>query len=129
ERVGEQKTPSDFTWRQPVASRGANLPIRRRMRRLFLALLALGGENRQLWAQSSDALTAQSARPVFSMGQPRRWLPFASTSAILGGGLGVGAGALFGVQRPILNPITGLLSVSGEGLGEWHRTHSTAGVR
>lgn len=99
------------------------------MRRLFLALLALAGENRPLWAQSSDALAAQTARPVFSIGQPRRWLPFASTSAILGGGLGVGADALIGVQRPILNPITGLLSVSGEALGEWHQTHSTAGVR
>src|SRR5690348_14252309 len=52
------------------------------------------------------------ATPVFSMGQPPRWLPYAA--ALVGNTSSVGFGALVGVQRPILNPIIGLLAASGE---------------
>ena len=99
------------------------------MQHAFLAVLAISGVTRQLFAQSNDSSAVQPARPVFSMGQPRQWLPLASTFAVVGGGTSGGVGALLGVQRSVLNPITGLLSVSGEALGEWRRNESTAGLR
>src|SRR2546423_15148948 len=105
---------------------GANLPLAWDMQHAFLAVLAISGVTRQLFAQSNDSSAIQPAHPVFSMGQPRQWLPLASTFAVVGGGASGGVGALLGVQRSVLNPITGLLSVSGEALGEWRRNESTA---
>jgi hypothetical protein len=63
------------------------------------------------------------------MGQPAQWQPFASGLAALGGGTSGGAAALVGVQRPVLNPVTGLLSASGEALGEWRKSNSTFDLR
>jgi len=61
------------------------------------------------------------------MGQPPQWLPFASASALAGNG--TGAGVALGVNRPILNPITGLLAARGEAYGEWRSDRSAAGLR
>jgi hypothetical protein len=63
-------------------------------------------------AQSTNTVKGLPASPAFSMGQPRQWLPYASAFAIATHG--GGAGALLGVDRPLLNPVTGLLGVSGE---------------
>lgn len=70
---------------------------------------------------------AQST-PVFSMGQPPRWLPYISGSVVTGGNK-LGGGAAFGVDRPILNPITGLFAVRGESYGQWRAGGADAGLR
>jgi hypothetical protein len=98
------------------------------MRCLILVLLAITGESRQLFPQSNDSLAGRMARPVFAMGQPPRWLPYASTFAVLSSGAS-GGGALLGLHRPVLNPITGLFGVSGEALGEWRAGGGAAGLR
>jgi hypothetical protein len=70
------------------------------------------------------------AQPVMSMGQPPRWQPYAA-------GLAVGdrtdngtAGSfLLGVHHPIMNPVIGLLGVSGEVYGTAGGGYSGAGAR
>ena len=56
------------------------------------------------------------------MGQPRRWLPYATASAgplLAGSGTPVGVNVFAGIDHPILNPIAGLLSAAGEIGGSW----------
>ena len=55
------------------------------------------------------------------MGQPPRWLPYASAFAVSRQAAPAGFGALVGVSRPILNPVTGLLGASAELAGDWAR--------
>src|SRR4051812_8345398 len=78
-------------------------------------LLVIGLIAAPLLAQS-----AQPATPVFSVGQPPRWLPYAEGFGIVGSPPGGAFGGLVGVDRPILNPVTGLLTASGEAYGTWH---------
>ena len=59
---------------------------------------------------------ARPAQPVFSMGQPPIWQPYAAGFGAIAGGAKAG-GALVGIHRPILNPVTGLFGVSGEAYG------------
>ncbi len=61
------------------------------------------------------------------MGQPPRWLPYASALALAGDRSG--AGATFGITHPVLNPITGLFAVRGETYGEWRPGGADAGLR
>lgn len=69
-------------------------------------------------------------QPVMSMGQPKRW-------QLYGAGLAVGdrtdngpaGSALLGVHHPIMNPLVGLLGVSGEAYGILGGGYSGEGVR
>ncbi|HEY6218546.1 MAG TPA: hypothetical protein VIV65_00730, partial [Gemmatimonadaceae bacterium] len=61
----------------------------------------------------------QPATPVFSMGQPPQWLPYAEAFGV-SGSLARPFGVLIGVDRPILNPVTGLLTASAEAYETWH---------
>ena len=79
-----------------------------------------------LIAGSARIAPAQPS-PVFSMGQPRRWLPYASAVALTGDRAGVGAA--LGINHPILNPITGLFAARGELYGEWRSGGGDAGAR
>jgi len=69
-------------------------------------------------------------QPVMSMGQPLRWQPYTA-------GLAVGdrtrngpaASFLVGIHHPIMNPVVGLLGVSGEAYGIAGGGYSGEGVR
>jgi hypothetical protein len=69
-----------------------------------------------LFAQQPAGSQWLPAEPVFTMGQPRSWRPYAAGLGVWGPSA-VGAGALFGVQHPLTNPVTGLLGASGEIIG------------
>jgi hypothetical protein len=56
--------------------------------------------------------------PVYSIGQPRQWLPFASALGTAGRS-GDGFAGSLGVEKPLLNPVNGIVAASGEALGEW----------
>ena len=62
--------------------------------------------------------TAVAQEPVVSMGQPPRWFPYAGASLALNdlsGETAVGGTALLGVQRPLINPLTGGPTLAVEG--------------
>ena len=82
-------------------------------------------------ARSAEAQTRSSpqpAKPVMSMGQPPRFLAY---GAALGFGSSDGGGfsGLFGVARPILNPVIGLLNANGEVYVQARSPHANAGLR
>src|SRR5579862_8904153 len=97
------------------------------MRRVLF--LALGACATSLQAQPQSPGLPQPAAPVFSMGQPAQWQPFASAFGVLGRGDHGGPGALLGVNRPILNPVSGLLSAGAEAYGDRRGPSGDAGVR
>ena len=97
--------------------------------RLLLALLAVGVADSSLSAQATDSARLESARPVFSMGQPPQWRPFAAAFGTVSGHEPGAVTGLIGAQRPVLNPVTGLLAVSGEALGEAYAGQLTGGLR
>ncbi|MFN2565516.1 MAG: hypothetical protein ABR499_10985 [Gemmatimonadaceae bacterium] len=67
-------------------------------------------------AQAPTISRDSSARPVFSLGQPPLWEPYTAALAVFGGPDGQTSGtALVGVHRSVLNPVTGLFGISGEG--------------
>ncbi|HEY7394409.1 MAG TPA: hypothetical protein VH559_06175, partial [Gemmatimonadaceae bacterium] len=68
-----------------------------------------------LAAQTADA---PATRVPFSMGQPRRWLPYVAPFGVGDFDASFGGGMAIGVRRPILNPLTGLLAGSAELVGE-----------
>jgi hypothetical protein len=54
-------------------------------------------------------------QPVMSMGQPPRWQPYGAALAVGDRtGNGTAGSVLLGVHHPIMNPVVGLLGVSGE---------------
>src|SRR5690242_2619291 len=72
-------------------------------------------------ALSVSAAGAQQApapdipQPVMSMGQPPRWQPYGAALAVGDRTRnGPAASVLLGVHHPIMNPVVGLLGVSGE---------------
>lgn len=65
-------------------------------------------------AQERPQPAERPAQPVFSMGQPSRWEPYAAGLGVFGERYGPGASLLVGVHRPIMNPVAGLFGVSGE---------------
>src|SRR5689334_3529071 len=98
------------------------------MRYLLFALPTLVAGARLVSGQAAEATPTQPAVPVFAMGQPPLWKPFASALGEMRQGRG-GAGASLGVERPMLNPVTGLLAVTGEVVGEWRPGSTAAGGR
>src|SRR5688500_3826519 len=81
-----------------------------------ICLVAIGALVPAPLALAQASPPSGPARPVFSMGQPRRWEPYAVGSGVFGGSDDrAGWSAAFGVHRPIMNPVTGLFGVSGEG--------------
>lgn len=98
------------------------------MRPVRLGLLAIAIIARSPHAQTSDSLLRGAAHPVFSMGQPSRWLPYASAFGTAREASPAGIGALIGVTHPILNPVTGLFSVSAEVLDEWQARRNGVGA-
>ncbi|HKW47723.1 MAG TPA: hypothetical protein VJN70_09760, partial [Gemmatimonadaceae bacterium] len=80
------------------------------MRYPLVCLLAISLGATDTRAQESVGLPAQ---PVFSMGQPPQWQPYASLSWLKARS-DAGANAVAGIYRPILNPISGVLGASAE---------------
>jgi phosphatidylserine/phosphatidylglycerophosphate/cardiolipin synthase-like enzyme len=80
-------------------------------------------------AQAAGDRPAQPAQTIFSMGQPPRWQPYVSGFAADGGAATPSLGIAAGVYRPILNPVTGLLGVSLEGVAEHSSGHSAGDAR
>jgi hypothetical protein len=120
--VREGQAVSSLFWAPP----GANLPFAAVVRFPCSVLFAAA------LAASATAQTSESARfgnPAFSMGQPSQWLPYASALGLMGPDSPFGVGAAFGLDRPILNPITGLLGMSGEIFGESRGARGTGGFR
>jgi hypothetical protein len=69
-------------------------------------------------------------QPVMSMGQPQRWHLYGAALAV--GDLtrnGPAASVLLGVHHPIMNPVVGLLGVSGEAYGIGGGGFSGEGIR
>jgi len=69
-------------------------------------------------AITAGALGAQPApaRPAFSIGQPSLWPQHAALLAPVGGDASTGAVWLaYGVHRALVNPVTGLFGLTGEG--------------
>ena len=78
----------------------------------------------------ASRLPAQAPDPIVSMGQPSRWQPYAAALALGDrGGDAPAAHLLAGVHHPILNPVTGLLGVSGEGYATTNGPFSGGGLR
>jgi len=81
-------------------------------------------------AQGQPPVGQRAARPVFSMGQPSRWEPYAAGLGLFGGpSQRTEASALIGVHRPVLNPVGGLFGVSAEAYGATRRGGLEAGAR
>lgn len=80
-------------------------------------------------SQTDVATSRQSAQPVFSMGQPPVWRPYVAGFAIGSSGSSSGVAAVVGVDRAILNPVTGLLDATAEAFGEQRVGDAGAGVR
>jgi hypothetical protein len=80
-------------------------------------------------AQQRPQTVQRPAQPVFSMGQPRRWEPYAAALGVFDGPRGADASVLVGVHRPIMNPVTGLFGVSGEAYGATTRDGLEGGAR
>jgi phosphatidylserine/phosphatidylglycerophosphate/cardiolipin synthase-like enzyme len=95
------------------------------MRRLevLLGLVASAAVPRAGAAQSP---VRQPAEPVFSMGQPRQWLPYASGVAVANP---FGVNGTLGIAHPVLNPVTGLLGANGEAYGQWRGDRADGGIR
>ncbi len=69
-------------------------------------------------------------QPVMSMGQPLRWQPYSAGLAVGDrSDKGPGASFLLGVHHPIMNPVIGLLGVSGEAYGIVGGGYPGEGVR
>src|SRR5690348_6963463 len=96
---------------------GVNLPLGWAVRNILLGVSLAALLIRTSAAQGPDSIAAEPAMPVFSIGQPPIWRPYAAGLGVTERGL-AGVSGLVGVQRPLLNPVTGLLAVSGEALGE-----------
>ena len=105
-----------------------NLPLVCAVRNILLGVFLAATLIHSSAAQGLDSTGAEPALPVFSIGQPPIWRPYASALGVLRQGVG-GVSGLVGVQRPLLNPVTGLLAVSGEVLGEWRHGSSDADLR
>jgi hypothetical protein len=69
------------------------------------------------------------AQPVFSMRQPPVWRPYATGFGIARSGSAAGFGFAAGIERPILNPVTGLLNVAAEAFGDRRGRADNAGLR
>src|SRR6266571_4815751 len=52
--------------------------------------------------------------PVFSIGQPPRWQPYIAATGMFDRDGTAGPSVLIGVNRPVTNPVTGLLDLTGE---------------
>ncbi|MFI5256875.1 MAG: hypothetical protein ACHQRK_06395 [Gemmatimonadales bacterium] len=86
--------------------------------RAAVSLLALLFTAVAARAQVTPVTMPPVVQPVMSMGQPPRWQPYAAGLAVDDRtGSGVAGSLLLGVHHPILNPVTGLLGVSGEAYG------------
>ena len=84
------------------------------MRSTLFGGLAVAFSATSATAQSVIPLAPQAAEPVFSMGQPPLWRPYASGFGIARTGASAGFGATLGVERAILNPVTGLFDIATE---------------
>ena len=92
----------------------------------MLALACLLLSVAPLHAQLTPAL---ESRPMASMGQPPRWLPYASGSGVFGdGGTDPGARLLAGIHRPVWSAIIGF-GIDGEVYGTAGGDDLTGGVR
>jgi hypothetical protein len=92
-------------------------------RALVLALVAST-------ADAQGTTPTATAVPIVSMGQPPLWQPYGAALAL--GNRGddrPAANVVAGLHHPILNPVTGLLGVSGEGYGTVGSAFSGVGVR
>lgn len=63
------------------------------------------------------------------MGQPPVWRPYVVPFGAATGGSSLGAGVVIGVDRSLLNPVTGLFDLSAESFGEWRAHDADAGLR
>src|SRR5262245_53569827 len=79
--------------------------------------------------QPRDTLPAPRTQPVFSMGQPPRLQPYAAGSAMFAESVDGAVNFLVGVNRPITNPVTGLLGGAAEAYGTLGGDLAGAGVR
>ncbi len=74
--------------------------------------------------------TTSGPRPIFSMGQPPRWQPYAAGFGLLETrGSESGASLALGVYHPITNPVIGLFGVTGEAYGNAGGTFPGVGAR
>ncbi len=86
----------------------------RLIRQLVLVVTAV-------WSFAESLLAQQPTGPrppeaVVSMGQPSRWEPYAAAMGAFGGAENrPGGSGVIGVYRSIMNPVTGLFGVAGEG--------------
>src|SRR5689334_7535540 len=96
--------------------------------RLALFALVLAPVGRAA-AQTDAPPAGRNAEPVFSMGQPRAWLPYVSAFGSTTRGSLDGGSLLAGVEHPVLNPITGLLGATGEVAAMMRHGRASASLR
>jgi hypothetical protein len=97
-------------------------------RRIRFGRCAAGVVAALVVAGSLDAQTG--AHRVHSLGQPDLWQLHGGVFAIGEHSVdGVGAGALVGVHRPFMNPVVGVLGVSGEGYWSFGNHWKGMGLR
>jgi phosphatidylserine/phosphatidylglycerophosphate/cardiolipin synthase-like enzyme len=63
------------------------------------------------------AAAQERPQPVFSVGQPPQWQPYTTAQALITRDEPGGAALVAGIARPLLNPVSGLLSLAAEGYG------------
>src|SRR5262245_12449990 len=76
-----------------------------------------------------DTMPPPRVQPVFSMGQPSRWQPYAVGSTMFAESVDGAVNFLVGVHHPITNPVTGLFGGAAEAYGTLGGDLAGAGVR
>lgn len=67
--------------------------------------------------ERTQQVEQQSPQPVFSVGQPPQWKPCGAVQGVATRDESAGTAIVAGVARPLLNPVSGLLSLAGEAYG------------
>jgi len=71
----------------------------------------------------------QPAQTIHSIGWPATWQPYVAGQGLLSNGGTGAAAAIVGVHRPLMNPVSGLLGLSGEAYGATSGPSEGLGLR
>jgi len=97
---------------------------RRRRRSRILALFA------SILALNAHPLGAQQrAEAVYSVGWPSRLQPYVGGFGLRTRDVGGSGAVVAGIDRPLMNPVTGLLGIAGEGYAQFDEGRQGVGVR
>src|SRR5437773_1614743 len=108
----------------PASNHGSRACAAIALTALALPALARSGKSQTLAGAQQPPPT-----PAFSIGQPPRWQPYVGGTGVLDRHGTWGPSAFIGVNRPITNPVTGLLAVTGEVYASYTGVTAGSGAR